>query len=265
MKILKIDDKKITGLNRKMVNSLLNRGMFNDYVMDHQFIEMTVEPDNPIDCMYRQMWETIYTHLGYSSYNYKTKQMTLTISLSEAVQFIHNATPPRLKHLVKDALKSIDDIMTLLKQYLMDDNGGHQITYLSMFKKIMRVEPYETVWEYDTTPILVLRQQGNPNNLVGAIIGTSVSVKDLITNDDVHDIPLQMLFHYQNDGQLNALFRIISNFNKDICFQEMYVLNIKQDDEGGRYIMMYSPRFSNNNKEFKEFLETRYSEFLKYM
>lgn len=264
MKVLKIEFEDYYHVD--FINGLLQRGIFNDHLFECVWYTITVELDSCIQFLYRRMWESVYLRKGYSHFDIKSDKMRLTISLSEALQFIHTATPPRLKHLIPESTKSIKDITTLLKQFLMDDNSGQLITYISIFKKITHLEQFETVWDYDTKSIDVLREYGeNPNGLVCSVVHCSGSIETII-NDERSTPLIQVLFHCQNEGQLKMLIKLISFYTTSLndpstIMTSMYVLNIKPGNNGEFFIMCYSTAY-HYPEEFRQLIKETYRKFI---
>lgn len=253
-------------INVDVINMTLEKGIINDYLFDNYFFHIRVELDKPIDFIYRRLWEAIYLRTKkYSIYDKNSKLFTIKMSLSEAMQFINAATPPILQYLIKDSTNSLSSIIDVLDQFLIDDNSGHLQTYHSIFKRLMHLEPFDTKWEYDTTHAEILRKH-NPVGLVGALLTSNHSICDIMSHDKLDSLTVHVLFHCQNDTQLNRLIDIIqrnaidSDNGYTYITNQFIILNINRITNGETYIMAYSPDCSNS-VSFRQLISTTYSEF----
>ena len=184
--------------------------------------------------------------------------INLRLSLSEAIQYIYTVTPPRLQCLIKDSIKSIDDITQLLHQFLIEDNEGQSITYLSIFKKLTHLESFDTGWNNDTTCIDVIRQHGNQNGLAGVVVSSSTSIPEIV-NNETSDFDIQMMFHCKNNNQLSNLFKILYESTSNSI-----ILNIKEDDNE-IYVMMYTHVYHGEVcSKLSMFIKEMYREFYKW-
>ena len=188
------------------------------------FFDISILIDRPVDFLYRRIWECVYIKRGCSTRTTVNDCIiNLRLSLSEAIQYIYTVTPPRLQCLIKDSIKSIDDITQLLHQFLIDDNEGQSITYLSMFKKLTHLESFDTSWNHDTTCIDVIRQHGNQNGLAGVVVSSSISIPEIV-NNETFDFDIQMMFHCKNNNHNTN-----KNFLYDILFptlEQLYIMDL---------------------------------------
>lgn len=243
-----------------LLKYLLRKSIMNDYLLENTWFSVALKPDSVMDFMYRRLWETVYLRTKrQSSYDTNTGVMTLWVSLADIIQYIRSATPPRLSSSIEDSIKDIDNIVEILKQFLMGDNGGHTQFYISLFKQLTRMEPFETFWdskmfENSLTSLHLLRNtyeeyfQGTSNlvsksyNVVGCFIGMTETLDD-VSNEELQDdlvMSIQMLFHCKKPIEAISIIELLGNFN---------VLNINTDNTG-TYIMIYksnhtiTPRFN---------------------
>ena len=268
------------GKHESFINQLLEKGIFNDYVFDHYWIAITVELDEYIQFLYRYMWEDLYLHIKQSWYFTPTnlsqsatrrsvftdnKTLFVDMSLSEALQFIELATPPALKHLIPESTNSVDNVIAILKQFLMEENGGQLITYIDIFKKTMRFNYFETRWSYDLKPIEILREVGeNQNGLVCAFIASTKAIEDIAKNESPYSLDeFQLLFHCQNDKQVKLLIDLtgVDHIDKCGCSQTS-ILNIKPDNCGGFYVMCYYQNQYQFSEEFRKLIKENYRKFI---
>ena len=259
MKVYNVQFETVENGRYEFINSLLNKSIFNDYLFEQTFFDISILIDRPVDFLYRRIWECVYIKRGCSTRTTMNDCIiNLRLSLSEAIQYIYTVTPPRLQCLIKDSIKSIDDITQLLHQFLIDDNEGQSITYLSMFKKLTHLESFDTSWNNDTTCIDVIRQHGNQNGLAGVVVSSSISIPEIV-NNETFDFDIQMMFHCKNNNQLSDLFKILYESTSNSI-----ILNIKEDDNG-IYVMMYSHIYHGEVcSKLSMFIKEMYREFYRW-
>lgn len=134
--------------NQKLTDMMLKDEIMDDKILEQSFFAIKVESDPAtyVDITYRRYWETMYVKNHYKSSIYKD-YCILMMSLSEAIQFIYAATPPRLQHTIKAGISSCKNIEESLNVFLMENNNGELKHYISILKKILHSEVFETQWK----------------------------------------------------------------------------------------------------------------------
>lgn len=266
--ILDIRKPKNAKINIDFIDGLLSKNIINDNLYDKIFFKVLIKPHDGHDgdftnLLYRKLWESTYIKTGYSHYHEDLNEIHLTITLSEVIGFIYKATPPRIKNQISDSITSIDLIFEILKQFLMDDNGGHLITYLSIFKNHIHFEPFETSWNCDVTPISLLRKHV-PMGLLGYVVYSSMPFEDIISNkylgvDKVTNI--QMIVNAETENQAK---RLCCMFNKNSNNTDLVISNIKYDehDTYNMYVMVHGVLITIND-DLKEFISSSYGDLIK--
>jgi hypothetical protein len=255
---MKISQIKLSDINNdnelnEFVEGLLSKEIFNDHLFEQVFISVTVKLDSVIDLAYRRLWEDVYIKINYdsstTSFDAVNNVTDVFITLSEAINFIYSVTPPRMKYLIPDSIKSINDIIESMKVYLMDTTSIELPHYVSIFREVMHLKPFETNWNFNTNKISFLRN-GNNKGLIGLIIHSGYSLNTMLQTTDGTTTPIQIMFHCINEDDLKCLF------GKFIIDHPMCVLNIKQDDSG-IYVMAVSRHMAMTN-DVSEFLRKSY-------
>ena len=262
MKILNIIEPKIYDSN--FIQALLSKKIINDVLFDKIFFSIVIQPEeeNYMDYVYRRLWESAYIKCGESVYDSDTDRIILTVSLSEVIGFIYKATPPIMKDRIKDSITSLESINSLLRQFLMDHNGGHLITYLSIFKNHIHFEPFETAWDYDTTGISVMREH-NAVGLIASVIHASLPFSQLINVSESDELNptgecttnIQLMFHSETPNQTKRLCTILNGTNR------FAVNNIKY--EGNNLYIMAHGLYITLHKPLREFLRSSYGDIIK--
>lgn len=159
MKIL--DIKPLEG-NGKFPFRLLSRGIHDDALFDLVHFEITIEPSpaDYVNYFYRLLWEKSYIKLRMMSNSNEhddDKDIKINISLSEAMGFINEATPPLLRHTISN-IKTENDVVEALKVFLMEDNNNEQGHYIDIFRNHIRFKVFETNEPIDVAPMEKLKK-----------------------------------------------------------------------------------------------------------
>lgn len=143
MKITDIVFDTSLGFSIEDVNGLLYNDIKNDYIFEKSYITISIEDANPIDILYRKYWEDVYLQNDdkHKSYVDKSK-FIMILSLNEVMMYIDRTLPPRLHHMINE-IKSIDDIIDMLKEFLVVESNM-SITYHSFFRDTLHFQKYET-------------------------------------------------------------------------------------------------------------------------
>ena len=99
------------------VNFMLAKNIFNDHFYENIIVDITIDIDKPEYFLYRKLWETVYLNrnTNFSLYDKINKNYVIRISLSEALRFINEATPPILKDKIPSSTSSIINVFDLLR------------------------------------------------------------------------------------------------------------------------------------------------------
>jgi len=246
MKVLNIN----SVCNSNFTKLILKKGLFVDSLLENEYFEITIKPEDSdkfVDLMYRILWETVYLKSGVKSfYNPHNDIITMYVSISEVIGFINKATPPRLQHLIPESIKTIDSILELLKQFLMDDNGGHLITYLSYFKEHFRFQCFETRWTYDKKRMEILRKM-NPQGVLADVEVCTCSIDNILNKDSLYQSIL-LTFHGYTRNDIKKIYDIIY-----LTDNHLIISNIMKDNTG-TYITAFSNMSFNPSKELKNII-----------
>lgn len=244
MKVTSITFNEPFGYGVTIIDDLLKNGIMNNYIFENGYIIIKMNIDNPFDCLYRKYWESTYLQRSLECLShFKSKtEFKMQISVNEAMMYIQNATPPRLKHLIK-TIKSTNDLIKTLNEFLIVESDM-LITYHSIFKSVMHFNEFETSNDDD-----VDNNGSCANNKINSII-------KLIKNKNINK-PL-LLFEYSNNNTfvnniimkkepmidcgyfsiLNYFIndKNINNFTFDI-FKSFHITNVQHYKDKGLYMI----------------------------
>lgn len=170
-----------TFIDRLLENKMTNEPLFDDTYFT-VCINMTDIREDYVNYLYRLLWEKLYIHQKSKSI-VVDDVLTLKLSVSDAIGFIHFATPPLLKNLIPDSIKSLDSIYDVLKQFLLEENGnrGEEQEYIGYFRQFTKLLKFDTVWTHDDAKINAIRKTGN-TNLICVLDAYTCSFEDVFNN-----------------------------------------------------------------------------------
>lgn len=236
-----------------IINSLLKKGMFIDPVYHDSFFEVSVSIDSVDELkglLFRMLYEQVYLKSClYSTYDVKTNECIIYLSLSEAIDYLYKATPPVLQNTVEDAISSIDSILECLEIFLTDNTGNMLVTYLSYFIKTIHAYPFESTATYDVTRAHKLMNfQHDKNQLIFDIElsnNSFKSVDDILHNEFIFGT--MYCSHEVLETHINSIMILLKHFG---------ISNI-YSDEKGLYISVYSYYFN-----FFTMVDFQYTDFI---
>lgn len=253
---MKVKQISINGSQSLFVQSLLNRDILNDIVLDKCFVDIDVIPDSPIDFLYRRLWETMFLRRdmsGWSRFN-NSESIILKISFNEAINFIKAVTPPRFKPRIHELYNDIDNIKESLELFLINDADSVINYNTSVFKQGMKFQQFETSSKYNMNRINYIRSKVNDMVVVDVENCSDFkTIRDNPSNNDTDSyvrIDIQCMLSYYNTADLHKTF----NDLKDEL-DSIYILNVFSDGMNGNFIEFYIDGHSVDNV-FKSFPNT---------
>ena len=253
MKVTEIYETNYKG-GETFVNSLLEKGINSDFVFDKYQISMNIETQDWTGYIYRTLWETVYIHQNYSylinSHDDASNEAiyrvgNLSISLSEALGFIYKATPPRLRHLIPDGTKSVEEVIKSLKAFLMDCNNPEYKHFISIFKEYIRFQPFQTVSNIEEgKKKIALLRTAKPTGPIGYILSSDMQMPDILHGNNVRG-RLGVIFHASSNEDKNKL----AGFIEDNDFS---IDNVESDNEN-IYVTAYCLDYLTDDKNQRFF------------
>lgn len=205
-----------TFIDRLLENKMTNEPLFDDtYFTVH--INMTDIREDYVNYLYRLLWEKLYIHQKSKS-TVIDGVLTLKLSISDAIGFIHFATPPLLKNLIPDSIKSLDSIYEVLKQFLLEGNGnrGNEQEYIGYFRQFTKLLKFDTVWTHDDTKINTIRtisKTGN-TNLICVLDAYTCSFEEVFNNTlpvNTEEVIIQSTIDCADENQIKYVSEKILN------------------------------------------------------
>lgn len=212
----------------EFVDMCLSKGIINDILTEDIFIIIEIEGVEPVDYLYRRMFEQVF--LRRSSYQKtlppENGKLQLQISLSEAITFLNIIVPPVFRNRVKELYTSINGIVESLKTFLLEDPSDLGFN-VSTFIKHVGLNQFETKSDYDTKTLKILRQR-IPSDPIVHFMVYNKSFGDLY-NGDVYGDELEnsegSLFREGTGCQVHCMINCIRKADLSV------VCNILRDTE----------------------------------
>ena len=246
MKVTSINFDESLGFSIEDVNGLLYNDIKNDYVFEKSYITIFIEDTNPIDVLYRKYWEDVYLQNDDEhKSSYKESKFKMVLSLNEVMMYINKATPPRLHNLI-DTIKSVDDIIKTLEEFLIVESDM-LITYHSFFKEVLHFYRYETTKtpklsnSLDYVKNQFIQKCKNRNNFNPVIV---------FKYSHDNDIPSKVIKSYNEDiidnNGINIFNCLINEKNDKIIIEHTVLLiqemkgsisHLEYDDINGIFIV----------------------------
>ena len=227
------------------LNRMLDMGIQNDILLETNFIIVGMQLDNKndiISSIYRLLWESVYLRRHdtdvFSKFFIANKKICckFAVSLSEAINYIMNVSPPTNKEKIKEHLNSIESIQSLLDYYLKDTTsqnlGGVHFTANmfagykrteSMFKVALNIQQFNTEWNYNNKrfdAIASIMKSGD-KSFVGAIDFSVSPIKEFMNKDKVYIKDKVQLSLRVSLTDKNGLVNLVKFLN-----DEMRVINV---------------------------------------
>lgn len=241
MKILDITynyQNDVTGTT--FIDSLLVRKIPNDYLFEKNCFLVQVDSHDYACLLYRMMWETMYLRRkdkSIISWLQNIGRMSIYMSITEALSFIHQSLPPAFKKNLENELVSIESIQNKLRDILIGTNGTEQEEYYkSHFWEIMRFRQFDNPWNFDLSKINKLRELNKSVSLICQVVSSTGEVKDMIKDNPIQSSNFiahrtQLLFASQKHDDLLRILYYIRKYGLQILS-----INVESDIY---YIMTY--------------------------
>lgn len=232
----------------------LSKGVMNDFLYEQIFFTINIEDVNVLDFLYRSMYEGIYLRQSkHSLYDINRSMITLKISVSEAINFVKSACPPIFKHREYELYNSLESLKESLSTFI--EGRTNQYDYISLFKKCIGLNYFETTSSYNVARSDLLRPMCGKNPLIDIIV-SKVPIHDLY--DENHNKPNKMHFMYNclRKSDLMYLCEMISEFVDKGVFWK--ILNISYVEFKGYFVEIFVDNYyhCNCNKTRELFIDT---------
>lgn len=252
-----------------LVNQILSSKFHNDYIMERAFFEVdfSIKIDDKDDGVfktdvirvaYRLLFEQIYLrrcldHLSkIKVLDSKTIQVSLKVSISEALDYVSSVTPPIFRDSTLSNIKTVNDLKSMVDFYL-NDKSSHDYAYkLDVFYKHTCLYQFPTEWKYDNTRFDIILNKfmdvpANPAE-IGVVDISSKRIqdfKDMFNDPDTDVIHTPLQFSLKFDFNYNRFLPI--NVIKFINNPIYSILDVKYDEPNNvLYMTIYTESVDKN-------------------
>jgi hypothetical protein len=262
MEILEIT--KTNDIGHEPYLTLLKKGIRSESLYFVPAIKVVIRPKKWIDCFYRLFWENNYLHLGLGNQSHfiqyprpEGKELAkefnafeMTVTLAEVFDYLYDATPPLYRKVLPDSTKEMDDIIDLLKTFLIEDTAQTQM-YQSIFQKITKYGYFEKPNVIDFSYMDAIRQR-TPTDLVAQVIHAN---KPIDSFSDSHEIVFGIfLLGMNNNTDVKLLVDLMFKYQQ----RTLEVCDITKDPNRGMFLMIkYTGSMLNSivKKSYAPFLQ----------
>ena len=154
MKILDIKDCDREAFNFEMhdcINKTLETGSYCEPLYHKYALKVTATCEDNNDFLLRVFREA-YLNISGTTFTGSPLEMDredttfwFKTTLMDVINFIYEATPPLLQNKIKESITSIENIIELLKTYLIEDNGDKELR-VGIFLRLNGLFDYGGVW-----------------------------------------------------------------------------------------------------------------------
>ena len=265
--------------NRDYINLTLSKNIINDYLFEKSFIKVCLSDVEPIEFLYRIMYEELYLKREYKSSksSIKGKSMEMLLSLSEAIFIIRETIPPIFKHREKEAYQSLEDIRDTLSAIFEGIEPDSRT--MNIFKKHTGLTIFQTHTNYDFNRMKLLREFNLTHPLVDIFL-SPVSVNELydgIEGKELEDsegslyrestgVDLHAVFNCIKKSELNDVINMIHEADYYYLFEscKIHILNIFTREFEGYFVELYIANFDSAVcKTLNETFRITYKDILK--
>ena len=265
--------------NKSLVSRFISQGIHNEYLFSRTFFEVDYvceSVEDLVDVFYRRLVEDTFVdsrvrkdvtirHKKLGGTHVQNGQVANVgpvghyvdfISVSDVIRFIDNVMPPILKIRFPNVLRDIDEMESVLKIMLSDDESGQLEYNLSVFKKVIGMNRLETSWIPDAKKLNMI-QQHHPNDpIIACVDFCTIPIGKLIFSNPKSALA-QMTFRCNDmsNYNLNRLWYLITVILKlhvcdlyvdDVSLCVMTYMNTGLDDADSKYVFeflqkMYKP------------------------
>lgn len=236
-----------------ILTMLLKKHLNNDDVFENSTIDIVTRIENPFDYIYRKLWETMYLRRDMSIISRKSTNgmYIIKMSFAEAISYIHAVTPPVFQPRVDELTESVDIICDILKHYLIEKNDQLQY-HLSIFKKLMHIEYFETHTNYDINRTDILRKYSSS----GIIIDVEVcdcSFNDMYNGNVSSPISVMVMVNCNTKKEISEIIDIIERNDS----KKWRIINAFKNDDIGYFIECFTRSYDSESSKLVQEIITK--------
>lgn len=261
MKVTKINLPK--GPCNEYINGSLGKKLYNDYLFEKTFFEVVIEDVDPMSYLYRKMYETVYLRRYYTETSYVPENgiMEMKLSISEAIAFIKNVTPPAFQSRVEELFNSISSIEDSLKLFLVEEHS--ELDYhVGLFRKCTGLNYFETQSNYSFDRVKLLRSHNPSEPIVDFIHFDNIFDPGNVSLSEIYDgdvygkesedwndgtlyrestnVNVHLMFNCLRSKELEIVYDILTySKNLPVNVPDVHILNVFKSDQYGYFVELF--------------------------
>lgn len=218
----------LTDAEHKFADQLLYRHMYNNHLFERNYLILKVENiDSILDFVYRRYWEESFLRRNITSFlSTCLSKDKIIMSIAECLQFIDLALPPVFRKKLGE-IQSVNDIIDVMTSLLIQPSD-QQSLYISILKKVLNLQPFETGTNYTPPTGRLSRLCEMNKDIITQVPIISVDVSSMQLSDILShskDEPIisqaQLTFFFKDFHQRKNFDNIV-----DMVFVESYGAHI---------------------------------------
>ena len=180
------------------INETLATGSYCEPLYHALKLTVTAKCEDNNDYVLRLMhsayWNSCGIHMHTVTARNDADTFEFKMSLMTAINFIYEATPPLLQSKIKESIISIDNIVEILKTYVIEDNGDKQLR-LGLFLKHNGLYDFKSPWTDNNGKTKTIRNLVDINNRHPMIAYMDIQTGDFVQY--VISTPLNLIKHIE--------------------------------------------------------------------
>ena len=206
-----------------MLDEILTKHIGNDVLFENTFFKIVIDYASPVDYLYRKLWETVYLRRKTNricTTDPNSGMYVLQMSIGEAMTYIREVTPPMFRPQLEEQFISIDVIHDMLTHYLIEESGQSEY-HISVFRKVMGLQPFETQTQYDFKRTRALRQFNPTSRVIVDVEASDIPVADIMNDSNGYDTKYdnslcQCMLSCLSPADVTRTIRVLDHFSVSI-------------------------------------------------
>lgn len=254
----------IKPIENQYINLCLEKGVMNDYLYESTFFTLELEDVEPIDFLYRRMFETMFLRRRVYDISIvpSNGKMVLNLSIAEAISFVQAVVPPVFKPRVGELYNSLSSLHESLKMFLVEESD-ELVFRISLFKKHIGLNQFDTKYDYDFNRLSVIRKfVQDPNQPIVDFMVFNVDLNDVYNGDvipDSYDTDEGDIVRGTTDVNIHFMFNCIKKRDLEFVYNIFYdietfhrygstqikILNVFKTEFSGYCVEMYVENYDS--------------------
>ena len=237
-----------------IIEHLLKKNVRIEPIYHTSTFYIDIETNSIIPFITRKWWEHSYLMLSNdgegSILNDDAHHMIMPLTLSEAVDYIHQITPPLLQSTIPSSIQSLNDIREILSTYLMESHGGNETLYRSKFQNMTMLyrETNQSILNEKCMKSIQLIRDHVHDGMIAYALYVPNFQKDVIV-DGIY------VFHCMS---MNELERLMTHLDQVYRF-DYHILDYKMSAMGDHYVTIELTEIASDEQYLTDIVKRSYA------